>query len=249
MIRLFDKRMCYLYIILISFFIPNVNAQEGREYLLKDRVRKPYTIKISKKLIDRCDTTGIIRKLPDSSYIFSTKRVYKFHEKLWFFYPLNEIYDKHKPEYYWQESLFMLDTLKKRVYCCSDELYPSAFNYDWHYIYSAFDRLFYQRGGSPYGTIDREAVLAVIDEQKLKEEKNIKLRKNILIKEMYTENDSLYVVFQPIGKKINIDHYLFFWLPRDVPSKWNYYDDGNKRMYVFDKKFNLIREEELKETK
>jgi hypothetical protein len=76
--------------------------------------------------------------------------------------------------------------------------------------------------------------------------KEISFGKGMWIEEMRSIEDTLYLDVQPMGRKLNIDYYLLFWLPRGRSPKWTYIKEGTPRRVFLDKDFNVIKDEEIR---
>jgi hypothetical protein len=90
-----------------------------------------------------------------------------------------------------------------------------------------------------------DSELIVVDNEKLRVLKRIKLFQHYGLKKIFVTNNSLNLVIQPYDRRRNYSYYLFFWLPKNKPSKWKYSEAGTQWEYVFDENINLIKKEKL----
>lgn len=237
-----QKGKKYLFSILLLFVIiaSQINAQVDN----KKKTARADDFRSKVKRIDliNADTNNLLEK--DFFNDFDSITTISWKNYNWFFFKSTE--STNKEEYYY---LFAYSPIKKNI--------VKVMNYDfgiagWQYFYIKLnfygDRLFISDNfHSDNSDADMgEIGIWVIDDVNLKQEKYITVCKNAWLENEYLLNGKLNLVIQPIKRTRSWAYYFWFWVPRGRPSKWDYEKVGNKRVYVYDKNFNLISEEELK---
>lgn len=229
------KKYVFSVLILYFFITSQLLAQEvdnEKKTVRADKFRSEV------KLLDliNADTNNLLEKDFFNDVDSITTIFWKNYN--WFFFKSAESTNEEK--YYY---LFAYSPIKKNI--------VKVMNYDfdkagWEYFYIKLnfygDKLFISDNfHSDHSDVDMgEIGIWVIDDINIKQKKYITVCKNAWLENEYLLNGKLNLVIQPIKRTRNGAYYFWFWLPRGRPDKWNYEKVGNKRVYVYDKDFNLI---------
>ena len=89
------------------------------------------------------------------------------------------------------------------------------------------------------------AHILVIDPSSTQIIKDYNLETRCRIEKIFSKDDRIHLIIQPYKKELNFSYYLLFWMPRGKPSKWDYFTNGNKWEYIFDKDFTIVQKKEL----
>ena len=89
--------------------------------------------------------------------------------------------------------------------------------------------------------------MLLIDNENNKEEKYILVKEKSVVRDIYIKNDSLHIILQPKISKLNLYYFLTFWMLRERGMKYKWIDNGPIELFVYDKDFNLVRNENIEE--
>lgn len=152
-------------------------------------------------------------------------------------------------------NLYAFDSINKVIHFIknSNEKYRRRDNFLGLNIFcnNLIMRMHYLENPKEYGGIHfyevGTPVLKKVDVQKLEITDSFLLLKNSFIDSMFIKNCQLHVIVEAHKPIMDIDYYLFFFLPRGRPPKLKGYKHvGIKVEYIFDKDFHLINKIETK---
>lgn len=173
--------------------------------------------------------------------------VFTFSDSIWTLYMDDKCYFLYRVKERAGElfsKLFSYDCKNKKLELVIDSLFDQDWGLNGLYIFNNNLFLMYCYGGDyDKGKIWGEKII-VFDPAKNKINKEVLFPIGEIWSEITLNMDNLQIRMQPSKAKLNLDHYIFFWMPRGRPLKWHYIETGNEVLYTLDKDFNIIMKEE-----
>lgn len=164
-----------------------------------------------------------------------------FNSSYWFVFMISE--DKHG-------KVFAFNTVENRIIKVSDSLINMYSYLSTDDGFGIFDQklflIYTNNTETEEGTVGR-ITMDIFDSEKYRVDREILLENNAWFHSIYTRNDTLCVEVQPMEAELNVYYFFLFWMPRGTPSKYNFTENGDKIRYTFDREFNIIKKETIKE--
>jgi hypothetical protein len=233
------KLKMHKYLLLLIFLFLNGFSLVAQNNVEKIPVERRELIrKIGRQELMKTDVNNYLDKKFFDDYDSIKTKYWK--SNYWFIFQSSE---KQKKKLYY---LFALDSSKTKLVKISDyEMGWSDFSSFWSALNFNNDKMYWDDYIMGKDNKD-ELCLIVLDEKNFKIQSKIKVAKSVVVEDAYMFDNKLHIIIQPQKRKLNLWHYLDFWFPRGRSSKWEYVDNGNKWLYVYDKDFNLVSKEEIK---